>query len=96
VTARTSFPILREYAEPGRKDIPWEMIAPHEGQARLNHGQSLERLAERGGLAACEAVAVLENRAWRRMTEADQRLTQLETEWRARQHQVEMQRGQSS
>ena len=48
--------------------IPWAMIAPHEAQARSNHGgQSLARLAERGGLGFCEAVAVLENRRWHRM-----------------------------
>ena len=30
--------------------IPWSVIAPHEAQCQKNHGQSLERLAERGGL----------------------------------------------
>lgn len=45
--------------------IPWDMIAPHEKQAMANHGgQSLERLAQRGGLSACEALAVLEDRIW--------------------------------
>jgi len=44
--------------------IPWELIAPHERQALLNHDQSLERLAERCGLSACEAIAVLEDRRW--------------------------------
>lgn len=47
--------------------IPWEMIAPHEAQAKTNHSQTLMRLAERGGLGACEALAILEDRAWRRM-----------------------------
>lgn len=47
--------------------LPWDLIAPHAKQARTNHGQTLERLAERGGLGSCEAVAVLEDRAWRRM-----------------------------
>ena len=52
--------------------LPWSMIAPHEMQARSNHGgQTLRRLAERGGLGACEAVAVLNDRRWQRMTEAD-------------------------
>lgn len=36
----------------------------NEAQARLNHGQSLERLAERGGLGADEALAIAERRAW--------------------------------
>jgi hypothetical protein len=30
--------------------IPWEMIAPHEAQALLNHDQTLHCLAERCGL----------------------------------------------
>lgn len=55
------FPILstRKYPH-GIASIPWEMIAPHEEQAQHNHGgQTLQRLAERGGLSAQEAVAVL-------------------------------------
>ena len=47
--------------------IPWEVIGPHAAQAERNHGQSLERLAQRGGLSTCEAVAVIEDRPWRRM-----------------------------
>lgn len=52
--------------------IPWEMIRPHEMQARINHGgQSLARLAERGGLGTCEALAVLDDRRWERMPKAE-------------------------
>ena len=48
--------------------IPWSLIAPHDRQAMANHGgQTLERLAERGGLSACEAIAVLEHRRWHSM-----------------------------
>lgn len=47
--------------------IPWEMIAPHERQADRNHSQTLDGLNRRGGLSACEALAVLEDRPWRRM-----------------------------
>lgn len=63
------------------------MIAPHERQAQANHGQSLERLAERGGLGLCEAVAVLEDCRWHRMTraEANGRLVAMAAEWRGRQ-----------
>lgn len=58
------FPILRGGS------IPWDLIAPHEKQALENHcGQTLERLAERGGLGTCEAVAVLEDRRWKHMDE---------------------------
>lgn len=47
--------------------IPWEVLEPHEAQAQRNHSQTLKRLAERGGLGADEAVAVIENRQYRRM-----------------------------
>lgn len=51
-----------------RDSIPWELIGPHEAQAQANHGgQTLKRLAERGGLSAGEAVAVIEDRRWRNM-----------------------------
>ena len=38
-----------------------------ESQADTNHGQTLSRLAERGGLGPCEAVAIIEKRRWRKM-----------------------------
>lgn len=64
---RLFFPIMPALGErktdPGaRSSIPWAMIAPHEAQAQANHGQSLERLADRQGLSPLEAVVVLENR----------------------------------
>lgn len=62
------FPVMLPHSERRRLlsyNIPWAMIAPHEAQALKNHGgQSLARLAERGGLAPCEALAVLEDRRW--------------------------------
>lgn len=62
---------LPDYVPSGYLGIPWSVIAPHERQARSNHGQSLERLAERGGLGPCEAVAILEDRPWHRMDQAE-------------------------
>lgn len=56
------FPILQ-----GGPSIPWRLIEPHGRQALANHSQTLERLAERGGLGPCEALAVLEDRPWRLM-----------------------------
>lgn len=68
------FPVLgagRRDAVPGTPaSIPWALLAPHERQAKHNHGQSLRRLAERGGLAPAEMVAVLEDRPFRRMDPA--------------------------
>lgn len=48
-------------------DLPWRVIASHEAQAFKNHHQTLATLAGRGGLSACEAVAVLRDRPWHRM-----------------------------
>ena len=74
------FPIM---GDPERTSIPWVLIAPHQQQAYCNHGQSLLRLAQRGGLAPCEAVAVLEGRKWRHMrtSEASKRLGELLKAW---------------
>lgn len=55
------FPILREGAD-GRRSVPWAWVAPHEAQARRNHGQTLAQLAERGGLAANELHAIVHGR----------------------------------
>lgn len=45
--------------------IPWELVGPHERQAKANHGdQSLDTLAKRGGLSPGELWFVLRDRAW--------------------------------
>lgn len=49
------FPIM------GGPSLPWAMIAPHEAQAKTNHGQTLEQLAERGGLSPSEALMTLDD-----------------------------------
>ena len=38
--------------------VPWALA--ERGQAEKNHGQTLERLAERGGLGASELLVALE------------------------------------
>jgi hypothetical protein len=54
------FPIMGNRPASHIEPIPWSIIAPHEEQARRNHGgQSLDRLAQRGGLDPIEAIAVL-------------------------------------
>lgn len=67
-------------------EIPFGVLAPHEGRAQSNHGQSLERLAQRGGLAACEAVDILEGRRWSSTApgiEAERNLINKVRQWRA-------------
>lgn len=41
------------------RSVPWSFVAPHEAQALENHEQTLERLAQRGGLSPSELVAVV-------------------------------------
>lgn len=50
------FPILHD---PIIRAIPWAVITPHDRQAQANHGQTLKRLAQRGGLDVVEAVVIL-------------------------------------
>ena len=47
------------------KAIAVELVEPHRRQAEHNHGgQSLERLAERGGLSPIELWCVLRDKEW--------------------------------
>lgn len=52
------FPILRAtergLAPSARRSVPWAWVAPLRPQAKRNHDQTLERLAERGGLSPGE------------------------------------------
>ncbi len=59
---RRRFPIQNA---PTLGSIPWSLIAPHEGQALANHQQTLDRLAERGGLSACEALLAIRGQSIR-------------------------------
>lgn len=58
--AELIFPIM------GGPAIPFSLIAPYEAQAKKNHYQTLKRLAERGGLSICEAMAVMSEVAYER------------------------------
>ena len=44
--------------------VPWSFLAPHEPQAIKNHGQTLKRLAERGGLAWSEILDIVRGNSW--------------------------------
>ena len=80
------FPILLPTAAqlrrgPGQKDIPdsvpWELVAPFEARARANHDQTLERLAQRGGLSPAELLAVLCDVPWQDVAGLPSRLAEL-------------------
>jgi hypothetical protein len=44
------------------KSMPMAML--DNNQAKKNHGQTLQRLAERGGLAPSEALAIMDGVHW--------------------------------
>lgn len=62
--AERRFPILDEGERPRDipPSVPWSLVAPHAEQALRNHGQTLERLAERGGLSTRELACVIQDR----------------------------------
>ena len=70
---RKLFPVMFQSRDQRVLGIPelidWDFVEPHREQAMRNHDQSLERLAERGGLTPCELLAVLENRKWQAMSD---------------------------
>ncbi len=67
-------------------EIPFAMLVPHEQQALANHSQTLERLAQRGGLSHSEAIDILEGRRWgsaKHCIENERYLINLVRQWRA-------------
>jgi hypothetical protein len=46
------------------KSVPWSFMEGHAEQAMENHSQTLERLAERGGLSPLEMYLVVSNKSW--------------------------------
>ncbi len=60
---RPQFPILGG----GGAKFDLRLVLDHREQAVLNHGQSVTRLAERGGLAWTELYAVLHDKSWKAM-----------------------------
>lgn len=69
----TRFPVLWPYMRASRelledlgcpRSVPFGLVLGHETQARHNHSQSVQRLAERGGLDVVELAAVLGDRLY--------------------------------
>jgi hypothetical protein len=46
------------------REVPWDFVASHHVRCLLNHGQTVERLAERGGLSPHEMLAVVTDRPY--------------------------------
>lgn len=55
----------------------WEPTAEDRRWSDRNHGQSLERLAQRGGMSWCEMAAIIGHRRWEK---ADQKAAKAECE----------------
>ena len=54
------YPILHS-----NKDyIPYDMMLEHEQQCIYNHGQTVQRLSERGGTSYSETLFILKNRSF--------------------------------
>lgn len=80
------FPILTNYRDRKKwpeipQTVPWSFIEPARAQAQKNHSQTLERLAERGGLCpgeircAVEGIGLFGGRKW------DERAAKEDAEW---------------
>jgi len=56
--------ITRELVDKCPASVPWSFVEGHEGQAQINHYQTLERLAQRGGLSPAEMYYVTHDQQW--------------------------------
>ncbi len=45
-------------------EVPWSFVEKHEEQAQTNHGQTLRRLNQRGGLGVVELWHVVNDKNW--------------------------------
>lgn len=63
IIARPTFPILKGNGA----CIDYQLVADHGEQAQKNHYQSVERLAQRGGLSWSEIHAVLHGRSFQKI-----------------------------
>lgn len=59
------FPVLNS----GGWCVPHAAVERHARQCKINHGQTVKRLKERGGLDWSELVAVLSDAPWRYIPE---------------------------
>jgi len=56
-------PKYRDYQ--GVMSVPFQLVDDHCAQCMRNHGQTPQRLAQRGGLDPWELLAVVTDRSWR-------------------------------
>lgn len=61
---KNDYPMMGDRPGKSKLAFPSELLRPHEAQAQRNHSQSLNRLAERGGLSATEMRWIIEGKPW--------------------------------
>lgn len=67
---------IQNHARGGKRDeslngpFVWVPTAADRQQAQTNHFQSLERLAQRGGMSWCEMAAIVLNKRWQKFEQA--------------------------
>lgn len=64
--------------KPYPRSVSWSLVEKHEDQAQSNHGQTLKRLAERGGLCPLELWCVVHEKKW---NQKGSMTTELALEW---------------
>ncbi len=57
------------------REVPWRLVEPHSKQIWNNHDQTLERLAQRGGLAPEELYLAFHGRSFSDRDENGKRKT---------------------
>ncbi len=76
--------------------LPMALMLPHEAQCQETHGQTLARVAQRGGLDPVEALAIIEGwdpfRETKRETQdsAYSKLTKIVAEWKTYERMMEV------
>lgn len=66
-TPQKTFKVMSDYRHPDAEHVnrvPWSFVESHEAQAWKNHGQTLTRLNERGGLSVVELWHVVNDKDW--------------------------------
>lgn len=75
---KDKFPILHNppftVGDSRPSHVPWCIFVGHERQVDKNHGQTLERLAERGGLHPTEMACILEDKKFDKNMTLDEAL----------------------
>lgn len=73
--------LAKPYPIQGGPTVPWWVMLPHEAQSQRNHGQSIKRIAERGGFSSAEAWCVIRGLGLRELS-SKKNLAEADLLWR--------------